>query len=112
MLTILPAGIREIPVIREIAKCSWQVAYKDILAPAQMNYMLDKLYSFETLQFQHDKLNFNPYWHWMKKYLLDLLPGLSKRILKMFTVFIKYIFFPASKAKAQEGIYWNILFLK
>jgi Sortase and related acyltransferases len=58
MLTILPAGILEIPVIREIAKCSWQIAYKDILAPAQMNYMLDKLYSFETLQFQHEQLNF------------------------------------------------------
>jgi len=58
MLNILPAGIHEIPVIQEIAKRSWQVAYKDILTPAQMKYMLDKLYSFETLQFQHDKLNF------------------------------------------------------
>lgn len=58
MLTIRPAGIQEIPVIQEIARHSWQVAYKDILAPGQLNYMLDKLYSFETLEYQHDKLNF------------------------------------------------------
>ena len=58
MLTILPAGIQEIPVIQDIAFRSWQVAYKDILALAQLNYMLEKLYSFETLEYQHNKLNF------------------------------------------------------
>ncbi|HMO62631.1 MAG TPA: GNAT family N-acetyltransferase [Ferruginibacter sp.] len=52
MLTIKKAGTEAIPVIREMAHAIWPVAYADILAPQQIEYMLDKMYNAATLQQQ------------------------------------------------------------
>jgi ribosomal protein S18 acetylase RimI-like enzyme len=58
MLTIQAAGIDAIPVIQSIARSSWAVAYKNILKPVQMDYMLKKFYSDSTLQYQINELQF------------------------------------------------------
>ncbi|MEP6616076.1 MAG: GNAT family N-acetyltransferase [Ginsengibacter sp.] len=58
MLTIFPVGIEAIPVIRKIAHESWKVAYKDILEPGQMTYMLAKFYDSNELARQHNILKY------------------------------------------------------
>ena len=56
MLTIQPAGIDAIPIIQSLAQRSWAVAYKNILKPAQMKYMLEKFYSASVLTYQLNEL--------------------------------------------------------
>ena len=58
MLTIQPACNEAIPTIQLLANQSWAVAYKDILEPAQLKYMLETLYATATLEHQHDHLHF------------------------------------------------------
>lgn len=48
-MKIRSAGVNDIPVIQHIASLTWPVAYIDILGPRQMEYMLNKMYSHETL---------------------------------------------------------------
>lgn len=52
MITIQPAGIEQIATIQQLAHITWAEAYKDILSPAQMDYMLDKFYSSGSLHQQ------------------------------------------------------------
>jgi len=58
MLTIQPAGIDAIPIIQSLAQRSWAVAYKNILVPEQMKYMLEKFYSTSALEYQHNELKY------------------------------------------------------
>jgi GNAT superfamily N-acetyltransferase len=58
MVTIRSAGIAAIPVIRSIAQRSWAEAYKDILQPDQMSYMLEKFYSLAALDHQFNVLKY------------------------------------------------------
>ena len=53
-LSIRPAGIEDIPVIREMADIVFRETYKDILSPEQMEYMMDWMYSEEHLREQMD----------------------------------------------------------
>ncbi len=52
MITVTDAGPAHIPVIQELAKITWAVAYAPILSPAQMVYMLDLFYSTDSLKEQ------------------------------------------------------------
>ena len=49
MVTISKATIKDIPIIQEIAYKTWPVAYGQILSSAQLDYMLEMMYSSETL---------------------------------------------------------------
>lgn len=54
-LTIRTATAADIPVIQSLAHRIWQICYKEILSPEQMKYMLDMMYSDDSLQHQMEK---------------------------------------------------------
>ena len=49
MILITEATVQDFKVIREIAGRTWPVTYGEILSKAQVEYMLDALYSEKTL---------------------------------------------------------------
>lgn len=49
MINIRSAGPTDIATIQQLAAITWAEAYKEILTPAQMQYMLDKFYSTPSL---------------------------------------------------------------
>lgn len=49
---IRKAGIGDIPAIREMAQVVFRRTYRDILSPDQMEYMMDMMYSEESLRRQ------------------------------------------------------------
>ena len=51
-MEIVPATIHDIDAIRTITKNTWPNAYGKILSSAQLEYMLDKMYSNESLALQ------------------------------------------------------------
>lgn len=52
MLSIRSAGFEDLPVIQTLAKDVWPSAYDKILSADQLSYMLDKIYSLQSLQHQ------------------------------------------------------------
>ena len=52
MADIQQATVNDLPVIRQLAYEIWPAAYGDILSDAQLNYMLEKMYSLPSLQHQ------------------------------------------------------------
>ena len=53
---ICVAGPADTPSIQQIARTVWPIAYRDILSPAQLRYMLDAFYSEQALLAQmHEK---------------------------------------------------------
>lgn len=52
MITIRTATRNDINTIQEIALPTWKVAYQDILSEEQMEYMLNMMYSTESLREQ------------------------------------------------------------
>jgi GNAT superfamily N-acetyltransferase len=46
------AGPADIPLIRELAHRTWRVAYRSILSPEQLSYMLELMYSPTALEQQ------------------------------------------------------------
>jgi ribosomal protein S18 acetylase RimI-like enzyme len=48
-MEIVSAKIDDIPAIQHIASITWPVAYIDILTPRQTEYMLNMMYSHQTL---------------------------------------------------------------
>ena len=52
MIKIKPAEINDLPVIRNLAYEIWPSAYGKILGKAQLDYMLDKIYSASSLEHQ------------------------------------------------------------
>jgi ribosomal protein S18 acetylase RimI-like enzyme len=63
MITISQATSKDIPIIQEIAHKTWPIAYGSILSKAQLDYMLDLMYSDESLleQFKTKPLFFLAY---------------------------------------------------
>jgi diamine N-acetyltransferase len=55
MITIRTAGLDDISVIHTLAHGTWRIAYKEMISPEQMEYMLDMMYSHESLQYQMEK---------------------------------------------------------
>jgi GNAT superfamily N-acetyltransferase len=52
MITIKKVGTEAIPEIIALANISWKPTYKDILSELQMHYMMQLLYSADTLHQQ------------------------------------------------------------
>lgn len=52
MLAVRKASREDITVIRDLAHRIWPDAYKDILDKARLDYMLDLIYSLDSLQLQ------------------------------------------------------------
>lgn len=52
MIEIKPAGIEIIETVRQLAHEIWPTAYSEILSEQQVEYMLDKMYSYEALRHQ------------------------------------------------------------
>ena len=50
MVEVISGGETHIPVIIDIAEKTWEKTYKTILSGEQMRYMLDAMYSAESLQ--------------------------------------------------------------
>lgn len=42
----------QLHIVAELSRIIWPVAYKDILSPAQLKYMIDYFYSLEALETQ------------------------------------------------------------
>ncbi len=49
------ASLKDIPTIETLAWSIWPVAYKNIISPAQIDYMLGLMYRSKALQEQMDK---------------------------------------------------------
>lgn len=54
-LLIRPASTTDIPAIRHIAHHTWPVAYGQLLSKEQLDYMLDMMYSAQSLEEQMGK---------------------------------------------------------
>ena len=52
MIKIRPAQITDLPTIHDLAHEIWPSAYLEILGQAQLDYMLNKIYSLPSLQHQ------------------------------------------------------------
>lgn len=59
MISFQKASEKDIPLLRELAKKSWNAAYKDILSQEQIDYMLAEMYSSETLSEQIKNKNYH-----------------------------------------------------
>lgn len=49
---ILNAGPGDIATIRRLARATWVVSYKDMISPEQIEYMLEMMYSPDSLEEQ------------------------------------------------------------
>ncbi|GAB4031034.1 GNAT family N-acetyltransferase [Spirosoma jeollabukense] len=52
MITITQATEQELPIIRDIAYQTWPTTFGEILSPEQIRYMLDMMYSLDSLKTQ------------------------------------------------------------
>ena len=59
MKSIKVAGLNDLSTIHNLAHAIWPYAYGDILSAAQLNYMLEKIYSHASLQNQFVILQHN-----------------------------------------------------
>jgi ribosomal protein S18 acetylase RimI-like enzyme len=56
-MEINKVGIESIPIIQSLANITWAVTYKEIISNEQKEFMLDKMYSTESLQSQIQQQN-------------------------------------------------------
>ena len=61
MIQILPATISEIPAIQAVASCAWSHTFKNILSDSQIAYMMQLMYSDESLKKQMEEENHRYY---------------------------------------------------
>lgn len=54
-LRLIEAGSKEIPEIIALANQIWPVTYRDILGPAQVEYMMNLFYNPQSIQIQMDE---------------------------------------------------------
>ena len=59
MISIKEAGLKDLPVINNLAHAIWPAAYCEILSPAQLTYMLNKIYALTFLENQLLNLHHN-----------------------------------------------------
>lgn len=59
-MKLIEATEKDIPMIQDLARRSWESAYKGIISNEQINYMLEKMYSEEEIS-SHLK---NPDYHY------------------------------------------------
>ncbi len=56
MITVKPARVSDIHIIRKLAHCIWPGTYKEILSADQMDYMLELIYSSSSIKKQIKEL--------------------------------------------------------
>ena len=56
-MKVLPASKKEIALIQDLAKRSWEAAYAKILSPNQISYMMAEMYSEKIISEQMDDPN-------------------------------------------------------
>lgn len=59
-MKVLEATPKDIPLIQDLAKRSWEMAYSKILSPAQISYMMAEMYSEKEISSQME----NPDWRY------------------------------------------------
>ena len=59
MISIKEAGLKDLPVINTLAHVIWPAAYREILSPDQLKYMLNKIYALTFLENQFLNLHHN-----------------------------------------------------
>lgn len=59
MIEIKRAGINDLDTVHNLAHEIWPTSYLDILGQAQLDYMLDKIYSLPSLEHQYNTLKHN-----------------------------------------------------
>lgn len=52
MLEIIEANLEQLDTVQEIAQKTWPIAYKDVISSAQIEYMLEMMYSKTALKEQ------------------------------------------------------------
>lgn len=57
MIEIRPASVHNIPDIRNVSAIAWPHAFKHILSPRQIEYMMDWMYSDASLREQMERKN-------------------------------------------------------
>ncbi|MBC9930310.1 GNAT family N-acetyltransferase [Chitinophaga qingshengii] len=57
MYRVKSTSVADIPVIQELTERIWKPTYKSILEPAQIDYMIDMMYSTASLTKQLTELN-------------------------------------------------------
>lgn len=67
-MKLIKATEKDIPLIQELAKRSWENAYADILSKEQMEYMLDTMYSESEISGHLE----NPNYHYFLVFDEDL----------------------------------------
>ena len=55
MFTIERATVKDIPTIRQMASVVFPATYKEILTPEQLDYMMEWMYSEESLRKQMEE---------------------------------------------------------
>ncbi|WP_374440896.1 GNAT family N-acetyltransferase [Epilithonimonas sp.] len=58
---IVKAKTKDIPMIQDLAKRSWTIAYQGIISQDQIDYMLDLMYSEKTLKSHFDNPDYQYY---------------------------------------------------
>jgi len=58
---IVKAETKDIPMIQDLAKRSWSIAYQGIISQDQIDYMLDLMYSEKTLNSHFDNPDYQYY---------------------------------------------------
>jgi ribosomal protein S18 acetylase RimI-like enzyme len=54
-MKLVPCNIEQLPIVIDLTKKIWPVAYGEILSKAQLNYMIDKFYNETALSELMDK---------------------------------------------------------
>ncbi|HUO07517.1 MAG TPA: GNAT family N-acetyltransferase [Phycisphaerae bacterium] len=49
-ISVRPAGDDDLPEIASLARAIWPICYREIISPAQIRYMLERMYSLEQLR--------------------------------------------------------------
>lgn len=52
MIEIIEANLEQLDIVQDIAQKTWPIAYKDVISSAQIEYMLEMMYSKSALKEQ------------------------------------------------------------
>lgn len=69
-MKIRKADYADIPIIQQLAEQTWKISYQQMLVPEQIDYMLDKMYSYEALKNQID--NGKPFFIYQNESQIDI----------------------------------------
>ena len=54
MIKIIEAKVEQLDIVQDIAQKTWPIAYKDVISLAQIEYMLEMMYSKSALKEQFE----------------------------------------------------------